>query len=122
MGKTMDELTYAVIGAGMRVHRTLGPGFPEAVYHQAVCAEMQKRKIAFESEKAMEVYYGDVCCGTFRPDLVVEDRVIVELKALSDLVPEHTAQVLSYLKASGLKVALLLNFGAPSLQRKRVVL
>jgi len=117
-----EELTYAIIGCAQRVHRVLGPGFPEAVYHKALRQELVKAKVPFKSEKLYEVFYEDVCCGEFRADLVVREAVIVELKALSALNNDHLAQMLSYLKASGLKAGLLLNFGRKSLETKRVVL
>ena len=121
-GLKHEDLTYEIIGCAHRIHSTLGPGFPEVVYHRAFCQELAERKISFDSEKTFRVYYNDLCCGEFRADLVVCEKVIVELKALSSLNSEHLAQTLSYLKASGLQVGLLINFGRKSLETKRVVM
>ena len=121
-GLQHEETSFAVIGAAQKVHGTLGPGFPEAVYHKAMRLELAKSKIPFESEKAYEVAYEGVTCGEFRADIVVNGAVVAELKALSALNGDHLAQVLAYLKASGLDVGLLLNFGRQSLEVKRVVL
>ena len=117
-----QKLTYAVIGAAQRVHRALGPGFPEEVYHRALAKELVLRKLPFENERQVEVHYEGALCGQFRLDLLVEDRVVVELKALADLTDDHLAQALSYLKATGLDLALRINFGRRSLQVKRVAL
>ena len=116
------ELTYAIIGAAQKVHRTLGPGFPENVCHRALTHELTTLKIAFESEKQIDVLYEGAHCGQVRLDLLVDERVVVELKALPDLDAEHLAQALSYLKATGLDLALLVNFGQRSLQVERVAL
>ncbi len=117
-----QELTYKIIGCAQNIHTTLGPGFPESVYHRAMCRELLTSRIPFESEKPYEVWYNGAICGEFRADLVVAGLVVVELKALSDLTGEHPAQTLSYLRASKLDLALLVNFGRQSLQTKRVVL
>jgi len=114
-----DPLTYAIIGAAQKVHRTLGPGFAESTYQAALCKELMAREITFESQKEFEVFYEGALCGTYRPDLVVHGKVVLEIKAISRLAREHAAQTISYLKASGLSVALLVNFGAPSLEVKR---
>ena len=121
-GLKHGDLTYRIIGCAQRVHSTLGPGFPETVYHKALTHELMRKGISFSSEKAFSVHYDGVRCGEFRADLVVSESVILELKALSSLHGEHIAQVLSYLKASGLSVGLLINFGCKSLDTKRVVL
>jgi GxxExxY protein len=121
-GLLHDKLTYLIIGCAQKVHATLGPGFPEAVYQKAMCLELIRSKAPFENEKAYEVAYEGVICGEFRADLVVGGAVVVELKALASLNGDHLAQVLAYLKASGLKVGLMLNFGRQSLEVKRVVL
>jgi GxxExxY protein len=118
--KEINALTYALIGAAQKVHGQLGPGFSEAVYHNGLCKELMLRKIPFESQREFTVAYEGMICGTFRPDLTVEDSVIVELKAVADLNNEHVAQTVSYLKASGLTGALLLNFGTRSLQVRRL--
>ena len=114
-----DPLTYAIIGAAQKVHRTLGPGFRESTYQEALAKELLDREIAFESQPEYEVVYEGVVCGTYRPDMVVEKSVVLELKAVSALAGEHVAQTISYLKAAGLRTALLINLGAPSLQWRR---
>jgi len=121
-GLKHGDLTYRIIGWVQRIHGALGPGFPEAVYHKAFCQELVQQKIPSDSERTFRVHYNSVCCGEFRADLVVEGTVIVELKALSAINGEHLAQILSYLKASGIHVGLLINFGQKSLETKRVVL
>jgi len=114
-----DPMTFAVIGAAQRVHRALGPGFKEATYHQALMVELNSIDIKFESQAQFEVVYKGVKCGHYQPDLVVEKRVIIELKAVSDLESDHFAQTVSYLRASGLPVGLLINFGEKSLTWRR---
>ena len=115
------QLSYDVVGCAQRVHSELGPGFPEGVYHKALCCELMKADIPFESEKQSEVFYAGVLCGQFRMDIVVDERIILELKALGQLTNDHLAQALSYLKATELKLAILINFGAQSLETKRVL-
>lgn len=115
-----DPLTYAIIGAAQKVHGALGPGFVESTYQKALAKELVNRAIPFAAQPEYEVYYEGTCCGTYRPDMVVCEKVVIELKAVSRLAREHIAQAISYLKASGLGLALLLNFGAPSLQCRRL--
>jgi GxxExxY protein len=117
-----DPQTYAIIGAAMEVHRELGPGFLEAVYHEALAIEMTSRDIPFTHEVVLPIYYkGQQLATTYRADFLCFDRVIVELKALTKLSSLDEAQILNYLKATGLEVGLLLNFGTESLQYKRFV-
>jgi len=116
------KLSFDVVGCAQRVHRVLGPGFPESVYHRAMCHELGKAKIPFASEKSVEVFYENISCGRFRLDLVVDGKIVLELKALSGFCDDHIAQALSYLKATGLRLAILLNFGGKSLESRRVVL
>ncbi|HHS98476.1 MAG TPA: GxxExxY protein [Chloroflexi bacterium] len=114
-------LTYRIIGSAMRVHRTLGPGLPERIYQRALAVEFGRQGIRFEREKPVEVFYAGVSVGTFYLDFLVEDRVIVELKALDQISNDHYHQVISYLTALGREVALLINFGTASLEYKRVL-
>jgi GxxExxY protein len=116
------DLTYAIIGAAMEVHRELGPGFLESIYQKAMESELRRRAIAFEAQKRIGVSYKGEVLAEHVLDLVVDDKVVVELKAAKELVPEHEAQILSYLKASGLIVGLLINFAKPSLEHKRILL
>ena len=104
-------MTKKIIGAAIEVHRVLGPGLLESIYEQALCHEFSQQGIHFEKQVPMEISYkGHIIQGQ-RIDLLVEKEVIVEIKALQKLPEVSTAQVLSYLKASGLKRALLINFG-----------
>ncbi|MEO8140844.1 MAG: GxxExxY protein [Gemmatimonadota bacterium] len=119
---TRDPQTFAIIGAAMEVHRTLGHGFLEAVYHEAMGLELGTRAIPFHSEVPLPVHFKGQLLGTrYRVDLVCFGVVVVELKAHGQLHPRHVAQTLNYLKASGLWRGLLINFGAPSLEFRRLV-
>lgn len=115
------ELSYAVVGCAQRVHAALGPGFPESVYHRALAHELAKAKIPFQSEAGFEVAYDGVVCGEFRADMYVDGKIILELKATEALSRVHEAQVLAYLKATGARLGLLMNFGERSLMVKRFV-
>jgi len=118
-----DPQTYSVIGAAMEVHKTLGPGFLEAVYHRALMVEFSRRKIPFHHEVELPVVYKGITLDVgYRPDFICYDEVIVELKALSAIGGQEHAQVLNYLKASKYSKGLLLNFGERSLIYKRFVL
>jgi GxxExxY protein len=116
----LDALTYLIIGASRKVHRTLGPGFTESTYQAALREELVLRRTPFESQREFDVYYEGTLCGRYKPDLVVSGKVVVELKAVAALAKEHRSQALSYLKASGLPLALLLNFGGVSLEVRRL--
>ena len=115
------QQTYSIIGAAMEVHRILGPGFLEAVYHAALAHELSLRHIAFESKKRLPVSYKGVLIGEYEADIVVEEKIILELKAVTNWHPQHEAQVIHYLTATGFRLALLLNFGTPSLKHKRII-
>ena len=118
-----DTRTFAIIGAALEVHRVLGPGFLEAVYHEALARELAKRAVPFRSEIELPVFYkGERLSTSYRCDFVCYDTVIVEVKALARLTGLEEAQAINYLKASGHSVALLLNFGARPLEHHRLVL
>ena len=113
------DLTYAIIGAAMEVHQVLGPGFLESVYEEALAHEFRTRSLAYERQVALRVQYKEIVAGQFRADFLVEQRVVVELKATKSLTDIDEAQLLNYLKGTGYRVGLLLNFGAASLERRR---
>ncbi len=115
------ELTFKVIGAAMEAHRILGPGFLEAVYQGALERELNLRTIPFERKVKLPVIYKDVVIGDYEADLVIDKKLMVELKAVSKLNSSHEAQAMHYLTATGLRLALLLNFGAGSLEHRRVI-
>ena len=116
------EECYKVVGACMAVHRELGNGFLESVYQEALAIEFQHKGIPFAREKTIPVIYKGVeLHSLFKADFICYDRIIVELKALSALTGDHSSQVINYLKASGLRVGLLVNFGCSSLKHQRFV-
>ncbi|HPK20982.1 MAG TPA: GxxExxY protein [Paludibacteraceae bacterium] len=115
-----SELTAKIIGCAMRVHSALGNGFQEVIYQRALEIEMADEGIAFNREYEMPVYYKNQQIGTRRVDFLVEGIVSVELKAIIKLEDVHLAQAINYLEAYDLEVGLLLNFGAKSLEFKRV--
>jgi GxxExxY protein len=120
-----EELTEQIIGAAIEVHRVLGPGLLESAYEVALCRELALRGLPFERQKELPVEYRDVRLDAgYRLDVVVDGRVIVEVKSVERCVPIHEAQLLTYLKLSGLRVGLLLNFNVRVLKEglKRLVL
>jgi GxxExxY protein len=115
-GDEVDRLAYAVIGAMIEVHRELGPGHPESIYERALCFELTARRIPFFCQRRYRVEYKGQEVGEGRLDLLVGDLLIVEIKACEELAPIHTSQVLSYLKATGKKLAILVNFNVRQLK------
>ena len=115
------EQTFAVIGAAMEVHKILGPGFLEAVYQVALERELTLRGIPFESKVKLPVTYKDVEVGIYEADLIVDKKFIIEIKAVSKFNASHQAQAMHYLTATGLRLALLLNFGTGSLEHRRII-
>ena len=114
-------LTGDIIGAAMEVHSTLGPGFIESVYEESLAYEFELRKIPFERQKTFKVFYKARAVKTFVADFVADNTVIVEVKAIREITEIEKLQVINYLKASGLEVGLAINFGAPSLDYKRLI-
>jgi GxxExxY protein len=119
---TFDDLSHEVIGAAIEVHKILGPGFIESIYHNAMKIELALRCLKFETEEEFKINYKYKNVGIHRADLVIEDKIIVELKAVQNINDVHIAQVLSYLKASGIRIALILNFSKLRLEIQRKVL
>lgn len=116
-----QQESFNIIGAAMEVHRVIGCGFTEPIYQEALEEELKLRGIPYQREKAIHVTYkGKVLSKDFRPDFICYDKIIVELKAVDELVDEHFSQVYNYLKASGLQLGLLINFGNKSLYYKRI--
>jgi len=115
-----EEITREIIGAAMEVHRTLGVGFLEKAHENSLVFELRGRGITAESQKPISVSYKGRAVGDYFADIVVADRVILELKVAATLTEAHEAQMLNYLRATGLRVGLVLNFGAPRLEWKRL--
>jgi GxxExxY protein len=119
-GMKHEDLTQKIIGCAMQVHRTMGNGFQEVIYQRALAIEMQFQGLSFEREKEMDIFYRGENIGTRRVDFFVEGCIMVELKAVIQLEDVHLAQAMNYLEAYGMEIGLLINFGARSLQFKRV--
>ncbi len=115
-----EDITKRIIGCAMKVHSTLGNGFQEVIYQRALEIEMNLEGLKFEREKEMPIMYGEYEIGTRRVDFFVEDKIMVELKALIQLEDVHLAQGKNYLEAYNMEVGLLINFGAKSLEFKRL--
>jgi GxxExxY protein len=115
-----EEITGSILSCAFAVSRELGSGFLESVYENALALALAQKGHRVEKEKALQVRFRGAVVGDYIADLVVEDVVVVELKAVRALAPEHEAQVINYLKASGIEVGLLLNFGTPRLGFRRL--
>ena len=115
-----DRLTYQIIGCAMKVHSTLGNGFQEVIYQRCLAIEMERDGIDFAREVDQEIYYAGISVGTRRADFVVDNRVVVELKALTSLDDVHIAQAKNYVVAYDFPIGLLINFGARKLEYRRI--
>jgi GxxExxY protein len=115
-----SDLTGKIIGCAMKVHGTLGNGFQEVIYQRCLAIEMERQGLGYARELEMTIYYEGIDVGTRRVDFLVEDKIMVELKAITNLEDVHLAQALNYLEAYKLETGLLINFGSRSLQFKRV--
>lgn len=115
-----EDLTYKIIGCAMKVHGVLGNGFQEVIYQRALAIEMERQGLAFQREMEMKILYEGIEIGTRRVDFFVREAVMVELKALIHLEEVHLAQAMNYCQTYQLPVGLLINFGAQSLEYKRV--
>jgi len=115
-----EDITYRINGAAMAVHRRLGPGHKERMYQRALEAELEQVGLAFEAQKNLEVYDEERLIGYYIPDLIVENKVIVEIKAFATVHQRYLGQVITYLNHTGLSVGLLINFGERRLHPRRV--
>lgn len=118
--ETLEDVTYKINGCAMKVHRTLGNGFQEVVYQRCLEIELKKAALSYFREKDNTIFHDGFEVGTRRADFVVEDKIIVELKALTNLEDVHLAQAKNYLVAYNFPLGLLINFGATSLQYKKI--
>ncbi len=116
-----SDITHKIIGCAMTVHNTLGNGFQEVIYQRALAIEFKKAGLAFQREQEMPIFYDGYEIGTRRVDFFVENKVMVEIKALTQVEEVHWAQTINYLEAYNLEVGLLVNFGAKKLQFKRFI-
>lgn len=117
-----ERLSYEVIGAAIKMHKIIGPGLPENVYQKAFERELSLRRIPYSSQHQIDIEYKGEIIATYHLDLVVDNKIVVEHKAVDALAPVHDSQVLTYLAASKLRLGLLLNFGQTKIQTKRIVL
>ena len=118
-----SQEAYIIIGAAMKVHRELGPGFTEKVYQDALAIELRDRNIPFRREVELHASYKNITLeSTFVPDFICYDKIIVELKAVTELNDIHRSQAMNYAKVAGMKLALLINFGESSLVSERFVI
>ena len=113
-----DELTYKIIGSAMKVHNKMGPGFQEVIYQRCLAIEMERAGLGFVREEEQTVFYEEIDVGTRRADFVVEDQVVIELKALVKLEDVHLAQAKNYVVVYDFPKGLLINFGGKSLEYK----
>ena len=117
----LNDLSYRIIGIAIEVHKKLGPGFQEKIYEQALLKEFEKSSIEFEKQKVVRVDYDGFDLGNQRIDLLVNGKIILEIKTCTKIIPIHRDQVISYLKTADRKLGLILNFGRRKLEIKRVV-
>lgn len=115
------QLSYEIVGAAMEVHRILGPGYLEAVYQKALEHELSLHGIPYEQQVHLKVAYKGITVGIYKADFLVDDKIVLEIKAISSLTRGDFAQARNYLTATGYRLSILLNFGASSLDHKRVV-
>lgn len=124
LDQVTEDLAFKIIGCAIEVHRVIGPGYLESVYENALAVELARQGLSFERQVAVSVEYKGVDVGAGRIDILVEGRVVLELKSIEQFAPIHQAQVISYLKATGLKLGLLINFNTEVLKDgiRRIVL
>jgi GxxExxY protein len=115
-----EEITYKIIGCAMKVHNTLGNGFQEVIYQRCLAIELERARLGFGRELEQIIYYEGISVGTTRADFIVENSIVVELKAVINLEDVHLAQAKNYVVAYDMATGLLINFGATSLQYKKI--
>jgi GxxExxY protein len=115
------DVTEAIIGCAMKVHQKMKNGFVENVYQRCLAIEFEKKGLSFAQEREVNIFYEEIWVGKRRVDFLVEEKIVVEIKALTELTDVHLAQGLNYLEAHNLEVGLLINFGSKSLQFKRLI-
>ena len=117
----LNALSQQIIGCAFAVHNVLGSGFLEKVYENALCIEFEKNGLDFEAQKSVNVYYDKKIVGEFTPDVLVAGKIILELKSAKAITEAHQAQCINYLKATGLPICLLINFGRERVELKRFI-
>jgi len=117
----LNELSHQIIGMAIVIHKKLGPGFQEKIYEEALLKEFEKAEIEYQRQKVVRVDYDGQSLGNQRIDLLVDDEIILEIKACTKIIPIHRDQLISYLKTTSKKLGLILNFGRSKLEIKRVV-
>ena len=116
-----EELSYKIRGCAFRVYNTLGFGHKEKVYQRALCSEFAEAGLKYEQEKALSITYNDKRIGIYRPDFVIEDKILIEIKAVPVMPKNHETQLTYYLKGTNYKLGFLINFGSPKLEIRRRV-
>ncbi|MGV3656843.1 MAG: GxxExxY protein [Chitinophagaceae bacterium] len=117
----LNELTQKIIGCAMTIHRKMRNGYVEAVYGKCLAIEMKKTGVEFVQEGEVPIYYDETIVGKRRGDIIIEQKVMVEIKAMTEITDAHVAQILNYLETHHFEIGLLINFGAKSLQFKRLI-
>jgi GxxExxY protein len=120
-GYKYSDITSKIIGCAMKVHNTLGSGFQEVIYQRALAIEMERQNLPFTREQEMPIFYQGIKIGSRRVDFLVQEKVLVELKAISELTDIHLAQGINYLEAFRLEIGLLINFGSTRLEFRRLI-
>ncbi len=116
------DLSYEIINAAIKVHAQLGHGFLEKVYENALAIELKNKNITFHQQAPIKVFYESKLVGEYAADILVDDKIILELKAADEVSGTHKAQLINYLRATGFRLGIIINFGKPRLEYKRVVL
>jgi GxxExxY protein len=119
-GLIYKDLSYKIMDIVFEVHNTLGPGFTENIYEETLAKEFNRRRMNFKRQKTIVVYYKNEKVGEYKLDMVVEEKIILELKAVSELNELFESQLISYLKASSMKLGIIINFGSKKVSYKRV--